>query len=77
MSVKLLTEHHLEFLCFTGSSEATLAKMQHCWKSHVTAHLVLAIVKLETFYEIYIIYKLYFRTSDIYLISLVSLDPSE
>ena len=38
MSVKLLTEHHLEFLCLTGgctgSSESTqsLVKMPHCWK---------------------------------------------
>ena len=43
MSVKLLTEHHLEFLCLTGgctgSSESTLVKMPHCWKSHVAAHL--------------------------------------
>ena len=26
----------------TGSSESTLVKMSHCWKSHVTAHIVLA-----------------------------------
>ena len=36
MSVKLLTEHHLEFLSLkggcTGSSESTLVKMPHCWK---------------------------------------------
>ena len=41
MSVKLLTEHYLEFLSLkggcTGSSESTLVKMPHCWKSHVTA----------------------------------------
>ena len=41
MIVKLLTEHHLEFPSFkggcTGSSESTLVKMLHCWKSHVTA----------------------------------------
>ena len=39
MTVKLQTEHHLEFLSFkdgsTGSSESTLVKMPHCWKSHV------------------------------------------
>ena len=44
MSVKLLTEHHLEFLGLkggcTGSSESSLVKMTHCWKSHVTAHLI-------------------------------------
>ena len=41
MSVKLLTEHHFGFLSlkggFTGSSEPTLVKMPHCWKSHVMA----------------------------------------
>ena len=44
ISVKLLTEHHLKFLAYkggcTGSSESTLVKMPHCWKSHVTAHIV-------------------------------------
>ena len=43
MSVKLLTEHHLEFLSFKGgcrgSSESTHVKMPHCWKSHVTAQI--------------------------------------
>ena len=42
MTVKLLTEHHLEFLSLnggcTGSSEPTLVKMLHCWKSHAVAH---------------------------------------
>ena len=45
MSVKLLTEHHLEFLSLkkgcTGSSEATLVKMPHYWKSHVEAQFYL------------------------------------
>ena len=39
MSVKLLTVQHLEFLSLTGgctgSSESTLVKMPHCWKSYV------------------------------------------
>ena len=43
MSVKLLTEHKLEFLSLkggcTGSFESTLVKMSHCWKSHVMAHM--------------------------------------
>ena len=42
MIVKLLTEHHLELLSLkggcSGSSESTLVKMPHCWKSHATAH---------------------------------------
>ena len=41
MIVKLLTEHRLEFLSLkrgcTDSSESTLVKIPHCWKSHVTA----------------------------------------
>ena len=44
MIVKLLTEHHLEFLSLkgdcTGSSEPILVKMPHCWKSHVKAHMI-------------------------------------
>ena len=43
MSVKLLTEHHLEFVSLkggcTGPSESTHVKMPHCWKSHATAQL--------------------------------------
>ena len=43
MRVKLLTEHHLDFLSLkgdsTGSSESILVKMPHCCKSHVMAHL--------------------------------------
>ena len=42
MIVKLQTEHHLEFLSLIGgcrgSSESTLVKMQHGWKSHATAY---------------------------------------
>ena len=41
MSVKLLTEHHLEFLSLkggcTGSSESTL----HCWKSYDAAQILI------------------------------------
>ena len=44
LSVKLLTEHHLEFLSLKGgcrgSTESTMIKMQHCWKTHATAHIV-------------------------------------
>ena len=46
MSVKLLTEQCLEILSLKGdcigSSEATIVKMPHCWKSCVTAHYVYA-----------------------------------
>ena len=48
MSVKLLTEHHLEFLSLkgdcTGSSESRLVKIPHCWKSHVTAHMFVNLI---------------------------------
>ena len=41
MIVKLLTEHHLEFLSLKegcrGSSESILVKMSNCWKSHAAA----------------------------------------
>ena len=44
MTVKLLTEHHLEYLSLTGggtgSYESIFVKMPHCWKSHVTAHML-------------------------------------
>ena len=43
MIVRLLTEHHLEFLSLKGggkgSSESTLVKMSNCWKSHAAAQL--------------------------------------
>ena len=49
MIVKLLTEHHLEFLSLkggcTGSSESTLIKLPHCWKSHALAHLLFTSLK--------------------------------
>ena len=43
MTVKLLTEHHLELLSLKkgcrGSSESTLVKMSNCWKSPAAAQL--------------------------------------
>ena len=48
MTVKLLTEHHLEFISLrggcTGSSDSTLVKMPYCWKSHVVAHILITIL---------------------------------
>ena len=44
MSVKLLTEHHLEFLSLKGgcrgSSESTHVKKPYCWKLHDMAQLL-------------------------------------
>ena len=46
VTVKLLTEHHLECLSLKGGctdlSESTLVKMPHCWKLHVAAQYHLA-----------------------------------
>ena len=43
MTVKLLTEHLLGFLNVKGgcidTSESTLVKIPHCWKSHVVDQL--------------------------------------
>ena len=43
MVVNLLTEHQFELLSLkgecTGSSESTLVKMPHCWKSRVAAQI--------------------------------------
>ena len=45
MIVKLLTEHHLEFLSLKegcrGSSESTLVKMSSFFKFHAAAHMSL------------------------------------
>ena len=48
MIVKLMTEHHLEFLSLTGgcrgSSESTLVKMSNCWKCQAAAQFLHAIL---------------------------------
>ena len=47
MTVKLLTEHHLEFLSFeggcTGSSESTFVKFPDGWKTRALAPFLLSI----------------------------------
>ena len=44
MSVKTLADHRLEFLSIQvgcrGSSEYTLVKMPHCWKSYVAVKII-------------------------------------
>ena len=49
ISVKQLTEHHLELLSLKGgcigSSESTLVKLPHCWKiSHVATKIYFIII---------------------------------
>ena len=50
MNIKLLIEHHLEFLSlkggYTGLSESTLFKMPHSWKSHVIAHICIIVTSI-------------------------------
>ena len=66
MSVKLLTEHRLEFVGLkvdcTGSSESTLVKMPHCWKSHVAAQFMSRCVR----YAGYILFSKKRKNSDRY-----------
>ena len=56
MSVKLLTEHRLEFVGLkadcTGSSESTLVKMPNCWKSHVAAQFMSRCVRYAGYIHI-------------------------
>ena len=51
MTVKLLPEQHLEFLSLkggcTGSSEFTLVKLPHCWKSDAMIHMQSIMLKNE------------------------------
>ena len=55
MIVKLLTEHHLEFLSLKGgcrgSPESTHVKMLYCWKSHVMVHMIAPLVA-DMFYYV-------------------------
>ena len=51
MIVKLLTEHHLEFLSSKGgcrgSSESTLVRMSNCWKSRALAQILFGFIVVE------------------------------
>ena len=62
MIVKLLTEHHLEFLSLKGgcrgSSESTLVKMSNSWKSHAAAHIILNEENTPIFRSVQIIKRL-------------------
>ena len=56
MIVKVLTEHHLEFLSLKGgcrgSSETTLVKMSNCWKYHAAAQFIfINIAKIKKKYK--------------------------
>ena len=55
MSVKLLTEHHFEFLSFkggcSGQSESTHVKMPFCWKSHDAAQIVIVKILISAWVQ--------------------------
>ena len=60
--VKLLTEHHLEFLSLKrgcrGSSKSTLIKMSNCWKSQAMAQILEVIITVHLMYWIcYLFYR--------------------
>ena len=50
LSVKLLTEQHLEFLSLkedcTGWSESIHGKIPHCWESHVASYIMFTFITL-------------------------------
>ena len=54
MTVKLLAEHHLEYLslkvCCTGLSESSCVKITHCWKSDVAAQIIIFINLLYKYF---------------------------
>ena len=56
MTVKLLSEHNLEFLTLkegcTGLSESKLVKMPHCLNSHVMAQILIlySLVKIRAIF---------------------------
>ena len=52
-----MTEHLLRFLslkgdCTGGSSESTLVKMPHCWKSHVVAQILFSGFEIRCYVSI-------------------------
>ena len=51
----LLIEHHLEFLSLkggcTGSSESTLVRMTHCWKSQFAAQIKILMISNRNFFS--------------------------
>ena len=53
MTVKLLTEHHLEFVSLKGGCgglpESTLVKMSNYWKSHAAAHFMFDLILMTGF----------------------------
>ena len=61
MIVKLLTDHHLEFLSLiggcslSGSSESTHVKIPHCWKSHALAYIIINFLIAQFIYVVIVV----------------------
>ena len=72
MIVKLLAEHHLEFLSLKGgcigSSESTHVKIPHCWESHALAQMISFHDKLISFFSMPVFFCLayYLLINDIF-----------
>ena len=79
MSAKLLTEHHLECLSLKGgcigSSESTLIKMPHCWKSRVMAHYDDCMLYFQTRFPCRIRSMNYFNTGAIFETGFTMISP--
>ena len=73
LSVKLLTERHLEFLSLKGgcrgSSESTHVKMPHYWKSHALAQIIIKHIELKGNIPINQIYFLIFYIKYMFWVS--------
>ena len=70
MIVKLLTEHHFEFLSLKGgctsSSESTHIKMPHCWKSHAAAHILNMVEFIFELLTCWVIFHDFLLTADLF-----------
>ena len=60
MALRILTELTLECLSlkggYAGSSESTLVKMPHCWKSHVTAQILTQLLHLLKLFVVHVLF---------------------
>ena len=70
MSVKLLTERHLQFISLTGgcigSYESTLVEMPHCWKSYDVAHILVKSRALQLLKSAFVIMLSYMSSQIIF-----------
>ena len=70
MTVKLLTEHHFEFLSLKGgctsSSESTHVKMPHCWKPHAAAHILNMVEFIFELFTCWVIFHDFLLTAEFF-----------